>query len=392
MIGLGRMGANIVPPPDAGWAHHAVVYDEDPQAVAAAGSARARTGAASLERIWSHQLAPAARGLDDAAGRRHHRNHRRRNSARCCRPATSSIDGGNSYFAGRHPARRRSSAERGIHYLDVGTSGGVWGLERGYCLMIGGDQAAGRAARSGLRARWRRARRHRRARQAVKSRRRRQRRTRLSALRPGRRRALRQDGAQRHRVRPDAGLRRGLRHPARTRSAPNAARRDQSLRLRPRRHRRGLAARQRDPLLAARPDRRRRWRATPTLVGLFSGFVRGFRRGTLDDAAPRSTKPVPAEVLTAALFARFRSRQEHTFAEKVARPRCARASAATWSRQQHRRRRRNRPSRPNRARTNRAWPRAPPAASAPDRCAIVIFGATGDLTRRKLIPALYHLA
>jgi 6-phosphogluconate dehydrogenase len=51
------------------------------------------------------------------------------------------IDGGNSYF---RDDRRRSAALRpkGIHYLDVGTSGGVWGLERGYCMMIGGDQSA----------------------------------------------------------------------------------------------------------------------------------------------------------------------------------------------------------------------------------------------------------
>ena len=51
------------------------------------------------------------------------------------------IDGGNSYF--KDDVRRgQALAEKGIHYVDVGTSGGVWGLERGYCLMIGGEPAA----------------------------------------------------------------------------------------------------------------------------------------------------------------------------------------------------------------------------------------------------------
>ena len=51
------------------------------------------------------------------------------------------IDGGNSYY---HDDIRRAAElkQKGIHYVDVGTSGGVWGMERGYCLMIGGDEAA----------------------------------------------------------------------------------------------------------------------------------------------------------------------------------------------------------------------------------------------------------
>ena len=88
-----------------------------------------------------------------------------------------------------------------------------------------------------------------------------------------------------------------------------------SLRSRPRRHRRGVAARQRDPVLAARPHRHRRWPRTPTLDD-YSGFVEdsGEGRWTIKAAIEEA---VPAEVLTAALFARFRSRQEHTFAEKI---------------------------------------------------------------------------
>src|SRR3954469_1935455 len=51
------------------------------------------------------------------------------------------VDGGNSYYCD-DIRRARQLAPRGIHYLDVGTSGGIWGLERGYCLMIGGDPTA----------------------------------------------------------------------------------------------------------------------------------------------------------------------------------------------------------------------------------------------------------
>ena len=114
--------------------------------------------------------------------------------------------------ARRHPDRRRQlvlqddirraerAAPKGIHYLDVGTSGGIWGLERGYCLMIGGERPtvqpradlrdAGAGRGGGPRTPGRdKAGRHRRAR--------------LSALRARRCRPLRQDGPQRHRVRPD---------------------------------------------------------------------------------------------------------------------------------------------------------------------------------------------
>ena len=52
------------------------------------------------------------------------------------------IDGGNSYYHDDIRPRAGSSPQQGIHYVDVGTSGGVWGLERGYCLMIGGEDEA----------------------------------------------------------------------------------------------------------------------------------------------------------------------------------------------------------------------------------------------------------
>ena len=73
------------------------------------------------------------------------------------------IDGGNSYYQDDVAARARSSSELGLHYVDCGTSGGVWGLERGYCLMIGGENdvvarldplfARSRPARTAARAR-----------------------------------------------------------------------------------------------------------------------------------------------------------------------------------------------------------------------------------------------
>ena len=122
------------------------------------------------------------------------------------------IDGGNSYYI--DDIRRSKELEpKGINYVDVGTSGGVWGLERGYCMMIGGPHDAVQhldpifktiAPGSGTlpHARPRETRRHCRGR--------------LPALRPQRRRPLRQDGAQRYRVRHHGRVRRGPEHPAAT--------------------------------------------------------------------------------------------------------------------------------------------------------------------------------
>jgi 6-phosphogluconate dehydrogenase len=70
--------------------------------------------------------------------------------AELAQPGDMIIDGGNSFY--KDDIRRaKALAEKGIHYVDVGTSGGVWGLERGYCMMIGGDKEVGRSARSDLR-------------------------------------------------------------------------------------------------------------------------------------------------------------------------------------------------------------------------------------------------
>jgi 6-phosphogluconate dehydrogenase len=141
MIGLGRMGANIVRRLLAD-GHSAVVYDVDPKSVgalAAEGAVGASDLAAFVEaldaprNIWV--MVPAAhagRVIDDVA------QH--------LSPGDTIIDGGNSYYRD-DVDRAETFATRGLHYVDVGTSGGVFGLERGYCLMVGGDdEAVGRLA------------------------------------------------------------------------------------------------------------------------------------------------------------------------------------------------------------------------------------------------------
>ena len=133
MIGLGRMGANMVRRlMKAG--HECVVYNRSPgpvqamQKEGAIGAADLDDFVARLDKpraVWL--MVPAAvvdRQIDDLVER--------------LEPGDILIDGGNSYYKD-DIARATRLRERGIHYLDVGTSGGVWGLERGYCLMIGGD-------------------------------------------------------------------------------------------------------------------------------------------------------------------------------------------------------------------------------------------------------------
>ena len=133
MIGLGRMGANMVRRLQRA-GHACVVYDRNPGAVAELVSAGAQ-GAASLTELVSKLSAPRAvwlmvpAAVVDA-------------SIKDLMPLLERddivIDGGNSYYV--DDIRRAATlAERGLHYVDVGTSGGVWGLERGYCMMIGGE-------------------------------------------------------------------------------------------------------------------------------------------------------------------------------------------------------------------------------------------------------------
>jgi 6-phosphogluconate dehydrogenase len=136
MIGLGRMGANIVRRLMRN-GHTCVVYDTHADAVAdlvnegAIGAASLEEFAAKLEKpraAWI--MVPAAVTDKVIQGLVPH-----------LEKGDILIDGGNSYF--RDDRRRAAAlAPQGIRYLDCGTSGGVWGLERGYCLMIGGDTEA----------------------------------------------------------------------------------------------------------------------------------------------------------------------------------------------------------------------------------------------------------
>lgn len=133
IIGLGRMGANMARRlTKAG--HECVVYDNSAGAVAGAVSDGA-TGAASLEEFAGKLSAPRLVWLMVPAGVVD-------SALTSLVPLLTAgdivIDGGNSYY--QDDIRRAASLARdGIHHVDVGTSGGVWGLERGYCLMIGGE-------------------------------------------------------------------------------------------------------------------------------------------------------------------------------------------------------------------------------------------------------------
>jgi len=136
MIGLGRMGANMVRRlMRAG--HECVVWDRSADTVrglAAEGAA----GAASLDdfvaklkpprSVWL--MVPAA--VVDASVK---------DLAAKLQSDDTIVDGGNSYYID-DIRRQEALRPKGIHYVDVGTSGGVWGLERGYCMMIGGDDSA----------------------------------------------------------------------------------------------------------------------------------------------------------------------------------------------------------------------------------------------------------
>jgi len=133
MIGLGRMGANMVRRLAKG-GHDCVVFDRAAAAVQALVKDGA-TGAASLadqvaklakpRALWL--MVPAA--VVDATIAE---------LLRLLEPGDTLIDGGNSYYVD-DIRRAQELAARQVHYVDVGTSGGVWGLERGYCMMIGGE-------------------------------------------------------------------------------------------------------------------------------------------------------------------------------------------------------------------------------------------------------------
>jgi 6-phosphogluconate dehydrogenase len=137
MIGLGRMGANIVRRLMRN-GHTCVVYDVSPGAVAAL-EAEGATGATSLDEFVAKLEAPRNAWIMVPAGEITESTVH--DLASRLEAGDTIVDGGNSYY--RDDIRRAAVlAERGIRYLDCGTSGGVFGLDRGYCLMIGGPQEA----------------------------------------------------------------------------------------------------------------------------------------------------------------------------------------------------------------------------------------------------------
>ncbi|HEV7586816.1 MAG TPA: NAD(P)-binding domain-containing protein, partial [Longimicrobium sp.] len=138
MVGLGKMGGNMVERL-LGGGHEVEVFDLDPELTRKVGAAPGAAAAGSLEEmvgalpaprvVWV--MVPAGAPTEDTLAR----------LAAAMQPGDVLIDGGNSNF---HDSKRRAAelAARGLHLVDAGTSGGVWGLKVGYCLMVGGpDQA-----------------------------------------------------------------------------------------------------------------------------------------------------------------------------------------------------------------------------------------------------------
>ena len=136
VIGLGRMGGNISRRLIKN-GHEVVVYDHDVKAVATL-SRDGATGAAGLDKLVQQMrppravwvMLPAGKITEDVIGE----------LAKLLAAGDIVLDGGNTFW--RDDIRRaKMLKERSIHHVDVGTSGGIWGLDRGYCMMIGGDKA-----------------------------------------------------------------------------------------------------------------------------------------------------------------------------------------------------------------------------------------------------------
>jgi 6-phosphogluconate dehydrogenase len=137
MVGLGRMGANMVKRLAAN-GHECVVFDMSPKAVEALAEQDHVTGTSSIEEMIGKLAKPRAIWLMVPAG------VVEETLAKIVPQLEAGdilIDGGNSYYID-DISRAKKLAEKKIEYVDVGTSGGVWGLERGYCMMIGGSNAA----------------------------------------------------------------------------------------------------------------------------------------------------------------------------------------------------------------------------------------------------------
>jgi 6-phosphogluconate dehydrogenase len=137
MIGLGKMGGNMVRRLMKG-GHSCVVYDPRADVVTAFGKEGA-TPAKSLEELASKLQKPRAVWIMVPAGEPTESTVQ--SLGRLLEAGDTIIDGGNSFF--KDDVRRaKEVGKKGIQYIDAGTSGGVWGVERGYCLMVGGPKEA----------------------------------------------------------------------------------------------------------------------------------------------------------------------------------------------------------------------------------------------------------
>jgi 6-phosphogluconate dehydrogenase len=137
MVGLGRMGANMTRRLMKG-GHELVVSDLSADTVKHLAGEGA-TGASSLQDLVGKLKAPRAIWIMVPAGDATEKTVQQ--LAQHLQTGDTIIDGGNSYF--KDDVRRAEQLkDKGIHYVDVGTSGGVWGIDRGYCMMIGGPKEA----------------------------------------------------------------------------------------------------------------------------------------------------------------------------------------------------------------------------------------------------------
>jgi 6-phosphogluconate dehydrogenase len=305
MIGLGRMGGNIVRRLMR-QGHSAVVYDKDANAVGALAKEGA-AGAGTLEEFVSKLEKPRTAWIMLPAGQITETTIEA--VSRLMQAGDVIIDGGNTFW--QDDVRRgKKLKERGIHYIDVGTSGGVWGIERGYCMMIGGDkQVVGRLDPI------------------------------FKTLAPGLGDIPRTEGREGRDPRVEQGylhagpigaghfvkmVHNGIEYGLMQAYAEGFdILKNANIDGLPQDHRFDL-----DIADIAEVWRRGSvipsWLLDLTAAALaknpalqnYSGFVEdsGEGRWTVNAAIDEA---VPAEVLTAALFARFRSRKEHTFAEKI---------------------------------------------------------------------------
>ena len=305
MIGLGRMGANMTRRLMRG-GHQMVVSDLSPDAVKQLAGEGA-VAASSLNDLVSKLTPPRAAWIMVPAGDPTDKTVLALLDG--MQAGDTIIDGGNSYF--KDDVRRsKVCAEKGVHYVDVGTSGGVWGLERGYCMMIGGPKEAVQRLDPIFK-----------------------------TLAPGRGDIPRTPGREKiagtaedgyihcgpsgsgHFVKMvHNGIEYGMMQAyaegfdifknATSKDLPEDIRYDLNLADIAEVWRRGsvVASWLLDLTAMALVE-------NPTLAE-YSGFVQdsGEGRWTIQAAIDEA---VPAEVLSAALYTRFRSRQEHTFAEKV---------------------------------------------------------------------------